>query len=124
MTPYDIISKYIGLEYVIGVNDCNLMMFEATGLDVSNVKFNTIKEGREVLTNLCGFQTHNDYFNSINYKLISPYELDDGCILLSRIHCFVYYDGKVFGVSKNRVFEFMTSTFNELSKFKIYKKEQ
>lgn len=125
MNPtYSVISKYFGLDYIIGVNDCNVMMVEATGLDVSNIEpFTTLRQGSKILRNACGFRTYDDYFKSIKYKRVTEYEVTDGCILLSGIHCFIYYDNKLFGVSKNNKFEFMNPTIKELSKYRIYKKD-
>ncbi|WP_235225363.1 hypothetical protein, partial [Vibrio sp. ER1A] len=43
----------------------------------------------------------------IGYKQINPNLISDGCIVISGIHCFYYFDGYLFGVDpRNKHFNY------------------
>ena len=121
---FKVLQKYQGLSYICGVNDCNLMMLEINDFDTSKVpQFRTIREGRNALIEATGSPTQGDYLLSQGYLFITPYEATDGAVFSSGIHCFIYYNGMLFGVMREtNTFGFMSFDINNLSKFKIYKR--
>ncbi|ENM2831982.1 hypothetical protein AB6Q85_002329 [Vibrio cholerae] len=118
----EVLSKYKGKPYVCGVNDCHLMILELTGFDINKIKpFRTLKEGRKALVESTGFLTMPSYLSSKGYQKTNPRFICDGCILLKGVHCFVYFDGLVFGVSKkSKTFEWCSIDLNNLEKFEVY----
>lgn len=119
----DLINKYKGLEYICGTNDCNLMMLEHTDFDITKIKpFSDIKSGFKSISTAIGYQTLHKYLVNNGYKQINPLEAEDGCVIISRIHCFLWFDGKLFGVSPRNIFEFMDVSIKQQQQLKVYKR--
>lgn len=117
-----ILSNYKGKPYICGVNDCNLLLLELTGFDTSQVPpFNTIRSGREALCSATGCKNHKEYLTSIGAELIPHNLVTDGCFLIKGINCFIYFDGLVFGVSKEtNTFEWSYIDLEQLQRFEVY----
>ncbi|WP_038225316.1 hypothetical protein, partial [Vibrio sp. ER1A] len=57
-----ILEKYKDKPHVVGVYDCNLMLLELTGFDISIVpEFKTIREGMKALRQSVGVLTSKEY---------------------------------------------------------------
>ncbi|HDI3263890.1 TPA: hypothetical protein PMC50_002511 [Vibrio cholerae] len=94
-----IVKKYQGKPYVCGVYDCNLMLLEYTGFTGSIEPFSNVFEGRKALRKAVGCKNSKEYLTKTGFKQIPPTLVTDGCVLTSGIHCFLYFDDKLFGVN-------------------------
>ncbi|KJR15232.1 hypothetical protein [Vibrio parahaemolyticus] len=118
----NIISEYKGKPYICGFYDCNLMVLELTGFDISTIQpFNSVLSGMKSLRKATNCKTMNQYLESKGYKKINQNLITDGCFLLQGIHCFVYFDGMVFGVSSlTKTYEWCSLNLQELQEFEVY----
>lgn len=119
-----LLQEYHHKKHEYGKYECILLVLLLTGFVTSTLEpYSTAREGRKVLSRATGQFTIKSYLISRGYSSISPVYLYDGDILLRGSHCFVYYDGMVFGVStETNTFEFLEVSIENLNKFQVFRK--
>ncbi|MGF1787089.1 hypothetical protein L4D00_14940 [Photobacterium swingsii] len=119
----DVLTKYVDKPLSYGTFDCNLMVLELTGFDTTKIKpYSTLKEGAVNVSDATQCCSPLEYIQTQGYKQINPLEASDGCLVVDKIHCFIYFNGCLFGVHKEtQCFKYMNITINELQKLKVYK---
>lgn len=121
---HSLFKKYRDRTLQYGVYDCNLMVLEHLGSDISKLpEYSTLEEGRETLSEAYGVDSPEEAIHSLGCEPIEPLLAFDGDILVKGIHCFIYYDGLVFGLdNRSQTFQFMKVSLDGLLKFKAYRK--
>lgn len=117
------LSNLNGKPHIVGVNDCNLMVFEITGFDLTKIEpFNTVRGGMKSLRSASGCKTMGEYLLSRGYKQIKETLITDGCFAIKGIHSFYFYQGYMFGVNPNtNCFGFFKVNYDQLKEFEVYK---
>lgn len=116
-------KKYRERTLQYGSYDCNLMVLEHLGINTAELPtYRTIQEGIALIKPTFGVDSITDVLQLHNYEQIDSLLCYDGDILVDGIHCYIYFDGLLFGINKDtKTFQFNKITLTELMKFEAYK---
>ncbi|MCG6410399.1 hypothetical protein K6U17_14350 [Vibrio fluvialis] len=116
-------ARYEGHQLAFGTLDCNLLVLEATGFDVSKITpYHDLKTGRKALSSAVGFHRVSSYLKSIGYQKINPAFVGDfDIVIYDRIHCGIYYAGYFFGLNKDNTFVYSRISTQQLQEYEVFK---
>ncbi|ELA9841214.1 hypothetical protein V4F87_003256 [Vibrio parahaemolyticus] len=119
-----VLEKYQGRKLEYGKYDCNLLILEATGFDITNVpEYSSVAEGRNALGKYTGCKSPSDYLVKQGYKKINPALVRDFDIINQNHHCGIFFDGKLFAVDiESKTFKYHQITTGQLKEFEVYSK--
>lgn len=115
------VNKLIGKPYECGVYDCNLMVLEFTGFTEQVPPFKNVREGRRALRTATGCMTMPKYLTKHGYTKVEPTLVKNGAVLVAGIHCYLYQDGKVFGVHPStKTYDWLPIDVKNLLEFEVF----
>ena len=119
-----VIENIKGKPHVIGVYDCNLMMLDHAGFDITKIEpFSSGLQGRRNIKKATGCKNYDEFLIKHGFSKINPMFVSDGCILRRGVHFFIFNNGYLFGLHPNKkVFDFFKIDYKHYDNFEVYQK--
>ncbi|HHG3075764.1 TPA: hypothetical protein ACPVXB_001022 [Vibrio parahaemolyticus] len=120
---YSIANKYHSKPFECGVYDCNRMILEYFSYDLNQIKpYSNIRDGKLAIQEATGTNSPQDFLLSQGWSSVTPHQVEEGCVLIKGIHCFLYIDGMMFGVHPDtKSYEYIRADLDYISEFEVFK---